>query len=190
MYPRGVKKIINDLTNPKMAWHELLNGQIKSYIKDDFTFSPIQIERVLTKAFIWSGLDTQEEIDVTCMIDTSWFIYDEMLRDSWSNQRHNVGVLNFKLNVACFDTECYEMKTFTSFNIDEIDEFELEGGGGTEFDCFLDKMKEDPCVQQVGCVPDGYPGAVGETTHTVTLFGLYTVADTVILLLRHPWNEH
>lgn len=173
--PRGVKKIINDLTNPKMAWHELLNGQIKSYIKDDFTFSRPNRKGIDEGVYL-PGLDTQEEIDVTCMIDTSGSIYDEMLRDFLSEIK---GIMlafsNFKLNVACFDTECYEMKTFTPFNIDEIDEFELEGGGGTEFDCFFDKMKEDHHVpNKLVVFTDGYPwGSWGDDTYCDTIWVIH-----------------
>lgn len=173
--PNGVKKIINDLTNPKMAWNELLDGQIKSYIKNDFTFSRPNRKGIDEGVYL-PGLDTQEEIDVTCMIDTSGSIMDGMLRDFLSEVK---GIMlafsNFKLNVACFDTECYEMKTFTPFNIDEIDDFELEGGGGTEFDCFFDKMKEnDHTPNKLVVFTDGYPwGSWGDETYCDTIWVIH-----------------
>ena len=82
---------------------------------------------------------------------------------------------NFKLKVACFDTECYEMKTFKLFNIDEIDEFELEGVGGTEFDCFFDKMKEDHHVpNKLVVFTDGYPwGSWGDYTYCDTIWVIH-----------------
>jgi len=170
--PNGVKKIINDLTNPKMAWNELLDGQIKSYIKNDFTFSRPNRKGIDEGVYL-PGLDTQEEIDVTCMIDTSGSIMDSMLRDFLSEVKGiMLAFTNFKLNVACFDTECYEMKTFTPFNIDEIDDFELEGGGGTEFDCFFDKMKEDDHTpNKLVVFTDGYPwGSWGDETYCDTIW--------------------
>lgn len=173
--PNGVKKIINDLTNPTMAWNEILDGQIKSYIKNDFTFSRPNRKGVDEGVYL-PGLDTQEEIDVTCMIDTSGSIMDSMLRDFLSEVKGiMLAFTNFKLNVACFDTECYEMKTFTPFNIDEIDEFELEGGGGTEFDCFFDKMKEDDHTpNKLVVFTDGYPwGSWGDETYCDTIWVIH-----------------
>ena len=46
-----------------MAWNELLDGQIKSYIKNDFTFSRPNRKGIDEGVYL-PGLDTQEEIDV------------------------------------------------------------------------------------------------------------------------------
>ena len=36
--PEGVKRLINELTNPTIDWRELIDIQIQSTVKDDYTF--------------------------------------------------------------------------------------------------------------------------------------------------------
>ena len=48
-------------------------------------------------------------------------------------------------SLFCFDTEV-PTQTFTEQNLEEIKEYELAGGGGTEFDCCFDYMKEEGIV--------------------------------------------
>ena len=48
----------------------------------------------------------------------------------------------FPVTIACFDTQVYNVQTFTDDNIDEIDEYELKGGGGTDFDCVSHHSKK------------------------------------------------
>ena len=78
----------------------------------------------------------------------------------------------FRIHLFCFDTEVHNPQTFTEQNLEEIKEYELAGGGGTEFDCCFDYMKEEGIVpQKFVMFTDGYPwGSWGDESYCDSLF--------------------
>ena len=79
---------------------------------------------------------------------------------------------NFILRLCFFDTDTYTIHEFDPSNIDEIHDIEVEGGGGTEFDCMFDRLKaEDIVPQKLIVFTDGYPwGSWGDEDYCDTLF--------------------
>ena len=119
------------------------------------------------------GMDYDTDLDVFCFIDSSGSMMDEMLRDLCSEVK---GIMeqytNFKLRLCFFDTDTYTIHEFDSTNIEDIHDIEVEGGGGTEFDCMFDRLKEEDIVPQKLIVfTDGYPwGSWGDEDYCDTLF--------------------
>ena len=97
----------------------------------------------------------------------------------------------YKVHVFCFDTEVYNPKDFHSDNMDSIDEYVPEGGGGTDFDCIFTYLREhaiDP--KRLIVFTDGYPcGSWGDADYCDTTwiihgdpnpnppFGTYAIYD-------------
>jgi predicted metal-dependent peptidase len=157
--PAGVKRIIQDLTEPKMNWRELIRQQIESTVKSDFTWL-----RTSRKGWdmdaVMPGMKTQEAIDICVMIDMSGSISDSQGRDFISEVKGIMETFeDYRIHIGCFDTEVYNMQVFTSDNLEDISEYRLDGGGGTDFDCFFDYFKkEDIEPKRLVVFTDGYPG--------------------------------
>ena len=78
--------MIEELTEPKMDWRELLEMHIKSAVKDDYTFTRISrrawgIGAQVGRRLILPGNSDMDTVDVVCTIDTSGSMTQEMLTD-------------------------------------------------------------------------------------------------------------
>jgi predicted metal-dependent peptidase len=82
---------------------------------------------------------------------------------------------SFKLHLWSFDTEVYGAKTFTAENIDEIMEWEVQGGGGTIFEANWQYMLDNDIVpKKFVMFTDGYPGdGWGDENYCDTLFVIH-----------------
>ena len=82
---------------------------------------------------------------------------------------------DFDLEVWCFDTKVYNYQKFTPENLDEIDEYEIKGGGGTDFVCNWTFMKENDIMPERFLVfTHGYPcGSWGDENYVDTLFMIH-----------------
>ncbi len=64
-----------------------------------------------------------------------------------------------KIKLWCFDTNVYNYAVFDESNVEEIDEYEPTGGGGTDFMCNWRYMKDnDIQPDRFIMFTDGYPG--------------------------------
>ena len=170
--PSGVKRLIKDLTAPQLNWRELLQQQIVSTIRSDYTWS-----RVSRKGWdidaVLPGNDVEREIDICVAIDASGSMSDNMLKDILSEVKGIMESYNsFKLHLWSFDTEVYNATVFTQENLDEIMEWEVGGGGGTIFEANWEYMKEqDIAPKKFVMFTDGYPGmGWGDENYCDTLF--------------------
>jgi len=170
--PVGVKRIVAQLTEPKMNWRDLLRMQMQSTIKNDYTFSKMHRKGWHTDAVL-PGMNYDEYIDIFCALDMSGSIQDSQGKDFLSEVK---GIAEeygqFRMHIACFDTKVYNMQVFTSDNLDEIDEYELKGGGGTDFDAVFDFLKEEGIEpKRLVMFTDGYPwDSWGDENYCDTVF--------------------
>lgn len=187
--PAGVKRLIEEFTNPIMDWRTLLEMHIQSSIKDDYTFiRPSKRSWGINgrRSVILPGQNFKDSVDVAVCIDTSGSMTDEMLRDFLSETKGIMETFDdFKLTLWTFDTQVYNPKVFTQNNIDEIMEYNPQGGGGTMFECNWEFMR-NPAAAGFGDVEglgdsiepkkfvmftDGYPCSTwGEEDYCDTLF--------------------
>ena len=170
--PASVARMIKDLTEPKMNWREILRQQIQSTIKNDFSFMRPNRKGWHMNAVL-PGQQFQETIDICVAIDMSGSIGDEQAKDFLSEIK---GIMeeykDFKIKVWCFDTKVYNEQDFDGYTMDEFDEYEVMGGGGTEFDANWDYMKEhDINPKKFIMFTDGYPwGSWGDELYCDTVF--------------------
>jgi predicted metal-dependent peptidase len=173
--PAGVKRLINDFTEPKMDWREMLRMNIQSILKSNFSFSRPNRKSQHCGAVL-PGMTNDETIDVSVCIDMSGSISDKMAKDFLSEVKGIMDeYVDFKLDLWTFDTAVYGYKQFTGDTADEIMEYECKGGGGTDFDVNFDFMKEQGIEpKRFIMFTDGYPcGSWGDEDYTETLFVIH-----------------
>lgn len=173
--PAGVKRLIDELCQPKMDWRALLDAHIRSSVKDDYTFNRIS-RRAWSSGLVLPAQNFLDTVDVAVTADTSGSMTREMLRDILSEV---AGIMqtfrDFRLKLWTFDTQVYGYKEFTPENIDEIYNYEPQGGGGTLFECNWEFMKREG-IEPTRFVmfTDGYPGGSwGEEAYCDTLFVIH-----------------
>jgi predicted metal-dependent peptidase len=170
--PAGVARMINDFTEPKMDWRQMLRMNIQSIIKSNFSFSRPNRKSQHCGAIL-PGMMNEETIDVSVAIDMSGSISDKQAKDFLSEVK---GIMDeyqdFKLDLWCFDTEVYGYKQFTGDIADEIMEYECQGGGGTAFEANWEFMKDQGITPKKFIMfTDGYPcGDWGDEDYCDTLF--------------------
>jgi predicted metal-dependent peptidase len=170
--PGEIARMIKEMTEPKMNWRELLRQQIQSTIKNDFSFSRPSRKGQMSGAIL-PGTNFDNTIDICVAIDMSGSIGDEQAGDFMSEIK---GIMeefkDFNMKVWCFDTRVYNEQDFNGYTADEINDYEVMGGGGTEFDCNWEYMKEhDINPKKFIMFTDGYPwGSWGDEDYCDTVF--------------------
>ena len=170
--PGGVKRLLDKFLNPQLDWRTLLAMQIQSVMRSDYTMqTPSRKGR--DEGYYFPGLDRETTIDIFVSLDMSGSIYDSMATDFLGEVK---GVMDqytdFKIHLVCFDTDVYNYQVFDQSNMGEFMEYELAGGGGTDFDCVFDYMKENGITPKKHVMfTDGYPyGSWGDENYCDTLF--------------------
>ena len=170
--PAGVKRIIEDMTAPKMNWRELLRMQLESTIKSDYTWMR-NSRRGWHMDAVMPGMKLDPMIDIAISIDASGSMLDSMLKDFLSEV---AGIMeqfpNYRIHVLSFDTQVYNPQQFDSENLDDITGYEIQGGGGTDFDCVFNYFKENEIEPKRHIMfTDGYPnGSWGDEQYCDTVF--------------------
>lgn len=173
--PAGVRRMIKSLTSPQLGWRELLPQQIQSVIKYDYTWARAS-RRGWHMDAVMPGNDLDKDIDICVSIDASGSMSDDMLKDILSEIK---GIMdsfqNFRLHLWTFDTQVYNAKIFTPENLDDILEYDLQGGGGTSFECNWDYMRENEIQPRFFVMfTDGYPcGSWGYEDYCDTMFVIH-----------------
>lgn len=140
--PGEIQRLIKELTEPKMNWRQLLRQQIQSSIKSDYTFIRPSRKGWHTGAIL-PGMNFEETIDLCVAIDMSGSIGDTQAKDFLSEVK---GIMDeykdYKITVWCFDTKVYNEQEFSADTGDDINEYQVMGGGGTDFMVNWTYMKE------------------------------------------------
>jgi len=173
--PEGVKRILDDLAAPKMNWRDLLQQQIQSIIKSDFTWMRPNRKSQHYDAIL-PGMKNAEALSVAISIDLSGSISYEMMRDFLSEVH---GIMQqypeFEIDLWTFDTRVYNHQKFTADNADDLLSYDMHGGGGTDFMCNWEYMKEEGIEpKRFVMFTDGYPcGSWGDPDYCDTVFILH-----------------
>jgi predicted metal-dependent peptidase len=180
--PGEIQRMIKELTEPKMNWREILRQQIQSIIKHDFTFSRPSRKGWHTGAIL-PGQNFDETIDVAIGLDMSGSIGDDQAKDFLSEVN---GIMDeykdYNIKLWCFDTKVYNEQDFHSDGGEDLTEYEIMGGGGTDFDCCWDYMKHnDIQPKKFIMFTDGYPwGSWGDESYCDTVFLIHSNRDKSI----------
>jgi predicted metal-dependent peptidase len=170
--PASIARMIKELTEPKMNWREILRQQIQSTIKNDYTFMRPNRKGWHMSAIL-PGTNYDETIDICVAIDMSGSIGDEQAKDFLTEIK---GIMeeykDFKIKLWCFDTQVYNEADFDGYSMDNFIDYEPMGGGGTDFDCNYEYMKEHNITPKKFIMfTDGYPfGSWGDEHYCDTVF--------------------
>ena len=185
--PAGVKRLIQQLTEPQLNWRELLRMNLESTIKADYTWMRASRKGWHMDA-VMPGQKPDEMIDIAVMLDASGSISEAMLRDFLSEIQ---GIMDsfpaFKIHVVTFDTDCYNPAQYDSDNLDSMIDYDVKGGGGTDFDCIFTYLKDEEIVpRRLIVFTDGYPfGSWGDPDYCDTTWILHGTTTIV-----PPWGTH
>jgi predicted metal-dependent peptidase len=185
--PAGVKRLIQDMTAPKMNWRELLRMQLESTIKSDFTWMRAS-RRGWHMDAVMPGMKNDELIDIAIGIDASGSIDERMLKDFLSETQ---GIMDqfqsYKIHIFTFDTRVYNPAQYNSDNLDGICDYEVKGGGGTDFDAIFDYLKEEQIEpKRLVVFTDGYPfGSWGDENYADTVWIIH--GNTTVV---PPWGQY
>ena len=187
--PGDIKRIISGMTNPKMDWRELLNISIQSLVKSDFTFMK-QSKKSRSMGVYLPGSKNEDKIDVAIGLDVSGSISSSMIEE-FLGEVHGImqQFQDFKIRIWTFDTQVNKegYKEFDPYNADELKEYEIVGGGGTDFECNYNFMKEnDITPDKFIMFTDGMPwDSWGDESYCDSLFIIHGSESIV-----PPFGEH
>jgi predicted metal-dependent peptidase len=174
--PGDIQRMIKELVEPQMDWREIIRAQIESSLKSNFTFlRPNRKGWHMTA--ILPGMDRDVKIKVSLAIDTSGSISQTMLTEFVSEI---AGIMDqyeqYEIDIWQFDTGVYGYEKFTSDDDSDIRDYQIKGGGGTDFMANWKYMKEHEIEpDQFVVFTDGMPcGGWGDPDYCDTVFLIHT----------------
>jgi predicted metal-dependent peptidase len=185
--PAGVKRLIQELTEPQMNWRELLRMQLESTIKSDYTWMRASRKGWHMDA-VMPGMKQEPMIDIAVALDASGSISEKMLKDFLGEIQ---GIMDsfpaYKIHVFTFDTEAYNPAQYDSDNLDDLCDYEVKGGGGTDFDAIYSYLKENEIEpKRLVVFTDGYPfGSWGDENYADTVWVLHGTTT-----IEPPWGQY
>lgn len=187
--PASLKRLIDDLVEPKVNWRDLLKQSIQSCITDDFTWMRPNRKHMYGGIFL-PTLKKDETIDIEIAIDMSGSISDAMGRDFLSEIK---GIMSqyhdFNIGVCTFDTKVYNRQVFNKDSEDDFMRYKLIGGGGTDFLCFWNHWIKNHIEPKLAVVfTDGFPcGEWGPHNYCDTLWIITEGSKT---LVKPPFGRY
>jgi predicted metal-dependent peptidase len=170
--PAGIQRMIKNITEPKMDWRQLVQQEIQSIVRNDYSFQRVNRKSMHSGAIL-PGMKEATTIDVAISIDLSGSIGDE---DATAFLSEIKGIMDqyedFKINLWCFDTDIYNHKVITHDEAHELVDYEPQGGGGTDFEVNWTFMEENGIQPKKFIMfTDGYPcGGWGDEDYCDTIF--------------------
>ena len=177
--PAGIRRLLEDLTKPVYNWKQMLRRYVMSTMSRGYSFARPN-RALFSHGFTIPGFRTHNQLlDICIAVDTSGSIGQEELAMFVSEMD---GILKsfpkYKIKAWCFDGAVIEdsITEITKLNgkMDDITKFakNIGGGGGTDFACNWDFMKENKIKPRLFLMfTDGYPfGSWGDPTFCPTMF--------------------
>ena len=170
--PAGIMRMIKNLTEPKMDWRQLVQQEIQSIVRNDYSFSRPN-RKAWHSGAILPGMKEATTIDVAIAIDMSGSIGTEDA-STFLSEIHGImdQYEDFNINLWCFDTDIYNHQSISHDNAEDLMEYEPQGGGGTDFVVNFTFMEEnDIRPKKFIMFTDGYPcGSWGPEDYCDTIF--------------------
>ena len=174
--PGEITRMIKEFTEPKMNWREILRQQIQSTIRNDFTFSRPSRKGWHTNAVL-PGMNFDETIDLCVSIDMSGSIGNDQAADFLGEVQ---GIMDeykdYNIKLWCFDTKVYNEQDFSAGGGERLEDYEVVGGGGTDFMVNWQYMKDnDIQPKKFLMFTDGYAwDSWGDPDYCDTVFVIHS----------------
>ncbi len=170
--PAGIMRMIKSMTEPKIDWRQLVQQEIQSIVRNDYSFQRVNRKSMHSGAIL-PGMKEATTIDVAIAIDMSGSIGEE---DATAFLSEIKGIMDqyedYRINLWCFDTAIYNWKQITHDEGHELEDYEPQGGGGTDFEVNWTFMEENGIQPKKFIMfTDGYPcGSWGDEDFCDTIF--------------------
>ena len=187
--PVNIKRMINELTQPKINWRELITQQIQSTVKNDYTWSTPN-KKHFSQGFVLPNMRKDQAIDVCVAIDTSGSIGQEQLNNFFGEIN---GIMqsydDYKVKIWCFDTSVHNPQDYDTSTGDDLVNYEPKGFGGTNFDANWTWMKHEGVEPKLFIVfTDGEPyGSWGDENYCDTVWIIHNKYNKAI---EPPFGIH
>lgn len=186
--PAEISRMVRELTEPKINWRDVIRQQIQSLIRNDYSFMRPNRKGWHTGAIL-PGSNFDNTIDICLSLDMSGSISDEQALDMLTEVKGITDEFkDFKLKIWCFDTKVYNEADYDESNADEIDDYRIAGGGGTDLMCNWEYMQEQGIVpKKLIMFTDFYCD--------YNRIGIENYCDTVFIIHSNPtcvppWGEY
>ena len=178
--PGDIRRMIGELTEPKMDWRQMIRVSLESNLVSDFTFLRPNRKSQFSNVIL-PGMKRDQQINICIALDVSGSISDVDTRDFLSEVQ---GIMDqfesYRIRIWCFDTQISGYDEFTSDDGRSITEFQMTGGGGTDFMANWNYMIENDIEpDQFIMFTDGEPW--GE-------WGIKDYCDT-LFLIKNDWRK-
>ena len=170
--PGAIQRLVKELTEPKMDWREIIQQQIMSTMKSDYTWMRPSRKAWHTSAIL-PGQNNDQMIDICLALDASGSISDQQCKEFLTEVKNIMDQYkDFRIHLWTFDTKVFNPKVFTPDNADELLDYKLGSGGGTEFECNWDYMKKEGIQPKKFIMfTDGWPfDSWGDEDYCDTIF--------------------
>ena len=170
--PAGIMRMIKDMTEPKISWRQLIRQEIQSIVRNDYSFSRPS-RKAMHSGAVLPGMKEDTTIDVAIALDMSGSIGGQDASTFLSEVKSIMDQYeDFSIHVWCFDTSIYNYRKVTQDNSYELEEYEPQGGGGTDFDVNFQFMLDEGIeAKKFIMFTDGYPcGSWGPEDQVDTIF--------------------
>lgn len=170
--PAEIARMVSELTEPKMDWRQFVRVTLESNLVSDFTFMTPNRKSQFNNVVLPSMMK-DEKIDICIAIDASGSIGQADCTDFLSEVK---GIMDqfgsYRIRIWSFDTSVYAYDEFTDDDGRNIEEYQIIGGGGTDFMCNWQFMEQqDITPDQFIMFTDGEPfGKWGIEDYCDTLF--------------------
>tara|TARA_Y100001960_G_scaffold334195_1_gene447131 strand:- start:31501 stop:33336 length:1836 start_codon:yes stop_codon:yes gene_type:complete len=173
--PEGVLRVIQELEEPVFNWRKFVKKHVLGLKKQQISWTTPK-RRGFDSKFILPGKKPEKIYKLHIALDTSGSIQEWELRDFLSEVYGAARQLkNVEITIWTFDTEIYNVQTFTKRDIHKIVEYKIFGNGGTDF------MQNFRFMQEEGIKPDlfimftdgGYFGEPGIKGYCDTLYVIH-----------------
>lgn len=178
--PGGVRRLIKEWTESKIVWNEYLERRILSTQKSDYTWSRSS-RKGRDQGIYLPGMDNEERIELHIAVDTSGSTYMDLPTFLGEIRGIMEQFSDFKVTIWCFDTKTYTVHEFTPDNVYDMDDFQIEGLGGTDFACNWKMMKE------AGMIPETF--LMFTDLEPFGSYGDPWYCDTIFLVRGNPGKE-
>lgn len=186
--PASIKRLIDELTEPKINWRQVLRRFVDESSTRDFSWSRPN-RRTLPHGFITPGSIADGVPHIVIAVDTSGSIDNEVLRAFASeiNGAMNDGAVD-KITVIYADAAVQHVEEF-----ERGDDLDLHpaGGGGTMFSNTFEVIARDH-TDAVACIylTDMYCNDFGEDPGMPVMWGIYGDSrEFGTLSQRPPFGE-
>lgn len=140
-FPAGLKRLIEDMLEPKLPWRQILVEFVRSFSKDDLTF------RRANRKHLWRGLYMPSlhcpAFRVAFAMDTSGSMTDKDLAEGYAELQGILGAFaSYHVYLFGCDAAVHFFEELTPYNEVDISGV-VTGGGGTDFCPVFDRIAEE-----------------------------------------------